>query len=390
MGGLPKIRGVTIRRRPAGDVVAIDFMFKGDRCRPTLKNLAATRRGQLRAERLLEQIKEEIAAGIFSFANHPLIADYSKATLFGHTNTVTLNEYSELWLKQVKQVRPHSTAATYEKALNRILKNLGKIQIRNINHGHIKRMVLDDFANIKAKTIRNYLLPLRSMMDDAINEQIISTNPLTTIVLNKLTSDRQKESDYVVDPFTREEIEAILTNAKPEARCNYQYLLFTGVRLSEYMGLEWDDIDFKKKTQHIRRALVMGAEKGTKTKASKRETHLLPMAIQALEDQKQYTWFNKSKQPKVFRRISDGKRMFDYEHISRPWKTLLSRLKIRYRTPYQMRHTFASQLLSDGENPHFVAKLLGHKTVEMVYRVYGRWIPKDEIKFISDYGSGEK
>jgi integrase len=45
-----------------------------------------------------------------------------------------------------------------------------------------------------------------------------------------------------------------------------------------------------------------------------------------------------------------------------------------YRNPYQMRHTFASQLLSQGENPAYIAKLLGHKTTEMVIRNYGRWV----------------
>jgi integrase len=39
-----------------------------------------------------------------------------------------------------------------------------------------------------------------------------------------------------------------------------------------------------------------------------------------------------------------------------------------------MRHTFASHLLSQGENPAYIAKLLGHKSTEMVTRHYGRWV----------------
>lgn len=390
MDNKPKIRGVTIRKHISGDSIQIEFQFMGTRCTPTLIGVSATPKGGRFAERMLEDIKEKISAGNFNFSDYPSIADYPKAKLFGHVNTITLADYSDTWIRQVEHVRPHSTATTYKKALNRILKNLGTLQVRNINHGHIKRMILDDFCTIKAKTIRNYLLPLRAMLKEALNEQIISINPLNTIELDGLTSDQQKLSDYEVDPFTRDEIDTILATASDEARFNYQYLFFTGVRLSEYMALEWDCIDWKKKTQHIRRALVMGEEKGTKTKASNRVTHLLPKAIEALEGQKQFTWFDQSRKPKVFRRLSDGRRLFDYEHISRPWKTLLHRCKVRYRNPYQMRHTFASQLLSDGENAHFVADLLGHKGAEMVYRVYGKWIPKDEVKFISDYGSGEK
>jgi len=39
-----------------------------------------------------------------------------------------------------------------------------------------------------------------------------------------------------------------------------------------------------------------------------------------------------------------------------------------------MRHTFASNLPSRGKNPTYTAKLLGHKTTEMVMRHYGRWV----------------
>jgi integrase len=39
-----------------------------------------------------------------------------------------------------------------------------------------------------------------------------------------------------------------------------------------------------------------------------------------------------------------------------------------------MQHTFASNLPSRGKNPTCIAKLLGHKTTEMVMRHYGRWV----------------
>ncbi len=40
-----------------------------------------------------------------------------------------------------------------------------------------------------------------------------------------------------------------------------------------------------------------------------------------------------------------------------------------------MRHTFASTLLSNGENPAWIAIQMGHVDVEMVFKVYGKWIP---------------
>jgi integrase len=70
----------------------------------------------------------------------------------------------------------------------------------------------------------------------------------------------------------------------------------------------------------------------------------------------------------------------------RHWRPTLRRAKVRYRYPYQTRHTFASRLLIAGEPELLVARLLGHATVEMIRRHYGRWIPQpDGVRLRGDY-----
>lgn len=59
---------------------------------------------------------------------------------------------------------------------------------------------------------------------------------------------------------------------------------------------------------------------------------------------------------------------------------LCARAEIEYRNPYQVRHTFASGLLTAGENPWFVAEQLGHADVTMVFQTYGKFIAKDYQK----------
>jgi integrase len=60
------------------------------------------------------------------------------------------------------------------------------------------------------------------------------------------------------------------------------------------------------------------------------------------------------------------------------WTPALKRADIKYRNPYQTRHTFAPMLLSRGENPMFVAQQMGHKDWGMIIKVYGRWIPQSK------------
>ncbi len=49
---------------------------------------------------------------------------------------------------------------------------------------------------------------------------------------------------------------------------------------------------------------------------------------------------------------------------------------MKHRIPYNLRHTYASTMISSGENLHWVASQLGHKNVTMVLKHYGRWIPE--------------
>ena len=55
------------------------------------------------------------------------------------------------------------------------------------------------------------------------------------------------------------------------------------------------------------------------------------------------------------------------------WEPTLRRLGMRYRPPYNTRHTYATMMLMAGMTPAFCAKQLGH-SVEMFLRTYARWI----------------
>jgi len=143
------------------------------------------------------------------------------------------------------------------------------------------------------------------------------------------------------------------------------------------------------KTVRVQRAVVERKLKETKTKAGTRDVILLPTAMDALQDQNTTA---------LWKAISyscalDSGPLIDYKHLERPWKHIIKRAKVRYRNPCQTRHTYASQLLSGGETPLFVAQQMGHRTTEMIMRHYGRWVEQSEEKhqhvFVSDFGQAD-
>jgi integrase len=57
------------------------------------------------------------------------------------------------------------------------------------------------------------------------------------------------------------------------------------------------------------------------------------------------------------------------------WEPALKKAGVRYRNPYQTRHTYASMMLTAGEHPMWVAQQMGHADWGMIRQVYGRFIP---------------
>lgn len=87
------------------------------------------------------------------------------------------------------------------------------------------------------------------------------------------------------------------------------------------------------------------------------------------------TWVGAEPHGEVFRNPGTGERWSGSQAVQRIWVTALKRASVRYRRPYQTRHTYASMMLSAGEQPMWVAKQMGHKDWAMIIRVYGKWMP---------------
>jgi integrase len=185
-----------------------------------------------------------------------------------------------------------------------------------------------------------------------------------------------KSSD--VEPFTRVEQELILANLTGQGKNLIQFAFWTGLRTSELIELEWGDIDWNRGIARIERAKTQYADEAetTKTKSGERDVKLLPPALEALKAQKSFTFLQDGK---VFMNPRTGEPWTGDQAIRKTlWKPALKKAGIRYRRPYQTRHTFASMMLSAGEPLAWVSKQLGHSNVLMTAKVYATWIPDSQ------------
>ena len=114
--------------------------------------------------------------------------------------------------------------------------------------------------------------------------------------------------------------------------------------------------------------LVIGR---TKNKYSRRKIKLLPVMRNALEEQKK---IHDNIKGDFFFSSPTGA-MIDTSHLrKRVWSPALKHAGLDYREMKQTRHSFATNALSCGENPLWIARVMGHRDTDMIIRVYGKYI----------------
>jgi integrase len=372
------IKGIEIR---ANGSVRINFRFQGVSCRETLKNIGDSKKELKYASNLRSEILNKIATNTFNYGE--FFPDSPKAKLFGYkSGDVLMNDLFDEYLKEVKQTVQHSTYEGYRKSVKgHLLKKFGNIQVRHLSPKLIKEWILS--IPTTAKTIKNHLIPLNAVLGITLNDGLINENPLKRLDVSQLLKNKNK-SEHEIDPFTTEEMELIFSVATDAEKNLFQFAFFSGLRTSELIGLRWSDVDFNENEVNVCRAVILGKEKGTKTEKGTRTIPLLPQAIEALKRQRDST---KIKNGRVFRNPKTSLSFSTDKQVRESlWRPLLNKAGVRYRNPYQTRHTFASMLISKGENIWMVAQFMGHNNTQMIQQHYGKWLPENKkSQYKNDY-----
>jgi len=347
-----------------GKSILIDFTYRGVRCRETLK-LFPTRPNLKYAERLHATIMHEIATGTFDYRKH--FPESRRASIFlnGQSGHQLVENALLSYLEAKKRTLADSTYHSYETAVRcHLIPTFGHLKLLDLTTQAIRQWM--GGLTVSNKRINNVLIPLRGMLEDAFVDGAIDRNPMDRIKNLEVREDEP-------EPFTFEEQQRILAVLPDQGRNLIQFAFWTGLRTSELIALEWGDIDSVRGTVYVQRACVRGVLKYPKTRAGKREVLLLPPALEALERQRPFT-FKEGR--RVFHNPETGKPWSSDIKIRHPlWAHAIKAAGVRYRNPYQTRHTYASMLLSAGENPAWIARQMGHTNMQMVLRKYGRYLP---------------
>lgn len=358
--GTQRTTGVVPRDRS----IRIWFMWKGKRQWETLA-MNPTPPNIRHAVKLRQEICTRIALGVFDYMEY-FPDSKTAAAIKKEAEKPTFREVAEKWLVTVSDLA-HSTTEGYKKLLKRYpYPEFGDIPIDQIRYSDIAEL-LGSYEWGSMKTRNNAATVIRQPFELAFIDGLIDTNPASRI-------KNMKYQKQEVDPFTLNEIDAIIQKMIDHGDIEYanyiEFAAFSGMRTSELLAMEWPDIDFNHETARVNKAKVRKRTKATKNYRF-RYIELNSRAMAALRKQAEIS-FIRGKE--VFTNPKTGEAIIGDKPVREKWKPALRALGIRYRPPYNTRHTFATLNLMAGANPMWVSRQLGHTSMKMLLEVYSRWI----------------
>jgi len=332
-----------------------------------LLDLAYNERNRRYAQRLLDEVKTKIRAGVFDAAEY--FPEYAELVSPADHTGGTFGKLADAWLASLERLAS-STQISYQRTLDLHWRpHLGDRRIETIRYSELEAL-LASLPLITAKTRNNTLIPLRGVFEFARKDRRISDNPAALLQNAPVQLDPP-------DPLTLEEMNTILadmaTHYPPEVGDYFEAALTTGMRPSELIAVEWRDLNEKSRELRVQRARVWGKDKPKTKTNTVRDIELTDRAFTVVMRQKPKTFVANGA---IFWNPNTRKPWADEQVQRRYWIATLARLGIRHRDAYQTRHTFATLTIMDGVNAVWVGRQMGHASLRMTLDVYAKWIDK--------------
>jgi len=284
------------------------------------------------------------------------------------STNIRLNELCNCYNNEHCKLHCKDSTITLYEGYSKNLKEIINKKAKEITKRDLDLLILnwkqEDLSN---KSINNIIGYLRSVFAYGITNKWVSNNPAKEVKklpkitreIKYLTSDEMKEFLDVIKTFPINKYLPLLVD------------LYSGMRISELLAIEWSDIDTENCTISVNKQYYKGRLSTTKTYKSTRKITVPDFIIEKLQELKS--------SQKVLSKIvfcSDSGGYISQDKFVLHWFKKAMRLigKDDYNF-HCLRHTYATYLLSNGVPLKFVQEQLGHSTPQTTLNVYNHIMP---------------
>ena len=311
------------------------------------------------------------------------------------SDNITVSEWMDKWINVCQEPVNSPTTVFRYRALKRQYidgTSIGKTPIQKLLPFAVQTWVNSLRTSphtgkpLSAKTISHAYRLLSQAMQAAVEGGILLKSPCTNI---KLPKGEKKEA--VV--YDEEQMKLLVATAKgTEMELVIDMELCFGLRRGELLGLQWQDIDWKKAQLHVIRTRVVAdgkvIVKPPKTPKSIRTLDIPDMLLQKLKAYKNECIANQLGRGKGFKEDNyiivhpDGKPIYP-EYLTQLLTKLQKRAGLPHCRFHDLRHLCASIMVKQGVNVKVAQQILGHKDIHTTLNIYAHVMPS-ALKEASD------
>jgi integrase len=314
-----------------------------------------------------------------------VLADLDSGAVFDAEN-LTLSEYLDRWLEgSVKGSVWHTTYRDYAGHVrNHIAPELGRLKLAKLTSAHVQALYRKKIdSGLSPRTVNYIHATLHKALEQAVKWRLVPYN-----VSDGATKPRQEKRE--TEALTIEQVYAFLETARKAGdrfEALYAVAALTGMRPGELLALRWRDLllDGPEPVARLQRSLSKGPDgpvfKRTKTEKG-RSVSLLPEAVEALKRHRKRQAEERLKYSGLWEDhdlvfpSQKGTPMMWTNLTKRNFKPLLEDAGLPQTVRfYDLRHTFATWMCEQGENPKIVQEILGHSQITHTMDTYSHVTP---------------
>lgn len=299
----------------------------------------------------------------------------------------TFSKYADFFIRSRESIFSDNTLIGYRQSLTKAGKVLGKKKMPDIRPVDIKNYITNLQINGKNehngnplahRTILKHYIILHAMFEAAVEDEVIEYSPMQKMKRPKPRKDEPQ--DTKPKSYTAEEVQRIIEALDKEPtkwRAVVLFMIDTGCRRGEVMGLKWESVDFQNGMVDIINNAQYAEGKGvyiTTPKSGKGRT--IPINLPVIKILTQW----KREQALLLFRQGLPKSDFVFTHedgkLMNPQaptaylKKLGKKCGIESLHPHALRHTMASLSIANGADIVSVSQKLGHSEVSTTLNIY--------------------
>lgn len=257
---------------------------------------------------------------------------------------VTFGEIYRRWSSEKYPTVSKSTASTYASAFAAV-PMLHEREFRKLRRADLQNAV--DTCGREYPTLEMICVIIRAVYKFAMQNDVVDRDYSRFVDISRHRPEEEPEPMH--HPFAKDEINVLWKVENPVAR-DILALIYSGLRIGEFIALSAEDIDMDSRIITVRAA---------KTRAGRRHVPISSKAAGMWEQIQKEREVRPDINPKT-----------EYAAFSSRMKKTCEEIGITVHRPHDTRHTTATLLRLAGVDPYITKIILGHSTNDITEKVY--------------------